>query len=163
MRLLPEKRASLQPTTSVNYVIRRARTQLDTLRDRYTDWYSNPTAQAEAAALWGGGCNEHGIFLQVERETLGNPERGVFAEVRITQAPNGLFAAGYAYRSAMGGGGRCPSVWSQPHATREEARRAAAREAIAGLEAMSDKASDNVRQALLKKLKQMSSQRSLFD
>jgi hypothetical protein len=136
--------------------------QLDALRDRFPDWHRHPEALTEAAALWGGGCNEHGVFLQCERETIGHPERGVFAEVRVAQSPNGLFAAGYAYRCARAGGGVCPSVWSPPHATREEARREAIREAIAGLEGMTETAGDLASRALLKKLQQMSSQRTLF-
>jgi hypothetical protein len=136
--------------------------QLDALRDRYPDWHRNPVAQAEAAALWGGGCNEHGVFLAHERETIGRPESGAFVEVRTAQSPRGLFAAGYAYQCGTGGGGRSPSIWSEPHGTREEARREALGEAIAGLETLTETTADQTRQALLKKLKQLHSQRSLF-
>jgi len=107
--------------------------QISAIQERFPDWLSDDQAHAKAAALWGGGCNEHGIFMNGDREVVAK-HKNAEATVTIAQAPGGLFAAGVHFNSSTHGFGHAPSIWSEPYATREEAKKAGIEEILADLD-----------------------------
>jgi hypothetical protein len=108
--------------------------EIAAIRERFAeDWHRSPQALAAASALWQGGHNEHGVFSGAERETVARSGR-VEAAVSVARSPAGLFACGAHFSSPYYGFGHLPSVWGRPFVSREEARRAAVEELLAGLE-----------------------------
>jgi len=107
--------------------------QVAAIQERFPDWPSDDQAQAEAAACWGGSCNEHGVFMHGEPEVVAK-HKNAEASVTIAETPCGLFAVGVHFNSSTYGFGNAPSIWGEPHATREDARRAAIEEILADLD-----------------------------
>jgi hypothetical protein len=108
--------------------------QIAAIQDRFgDDWHRSPQALAEASALWGGGHNDSGVFTNGEQETVAQSGPAE-ATVTVARSPAGLFAFGVNFVSPASGFGHAPRVWGRPFANREEARRAAIAELLAGLE-----------------------------
>jgi hypothetical protein len=139
------------------------------IRERFGEgWFREPQALAAASAFWQGGHNEYGVFTG-EREVVARSGQ-VEAAVTVARSPAGLFAFGAHFNSPGYGFGHAPSVWGRPFASREEARRAAIEELLAGLEQAEGAGSPGqrsredfrrVRKQLVKQL--WPRQRGLFD
>jgi hypothetical protein len=144
--------------------------EIAAIQERFAeDWDRNQQALAAVSALWQGGHNEHGVFTCGERGTVARSGR-LEAEVTVARSPAGLFACGAHFSSPYFGFGHAPSVWGRPFASREEARRAAVEELLAGLEEAAGACSPGqrsredirrVREQLLAQLRPR--QRGLFD
>jgi len=106
-------------------------TQLTAIQTQHPDWPYND--QAQASALWGGGHNEHGVFMNDEREVVAR-HKNAEASVTIAETPCGLFAVGVHFNSYTYGFGHAPSIWGEPYASCEAARRAGIEEILADLD-----------------------------
>ncbi len=136
---------------------------LDAVRAAYEHWRHSAEALAAAAALWGGGCNDCGVFLGFEAEDVARLGRDCYARVRIAETPCGLYACGIDYRYGAGGGGYAPTVWCRPFETRQEAKQQGVRELVEELEGPHGRPAERGRALLLRRLKQQNCQPSLFD
>lgn len=98
-------------------------------REHAPDHHRSAEAYAAAAALWGGGANEHGSFADAcERVTLAKGPttrwRGV---AHIACAPNGLWAAGIWCDHGSGSSISGPGIWNDTaYRSRADALAAAA-------------------------------------
>jgi hypothetical protein len=115
---------------------------------------------AEAVSLWGGGCNEHGVFCKHERVEVAKLSDGCKAAVLIAQSGNGLFGYGLEYSFGMGGGGCFPSVWREAFGRRDEAKAAGVADLI---EHIGRHPADKRQAKLLRRVKSQGRQRTLFD
>jgi len=105
--------------------------QLAAIKARSPDYWRDFVA--EAAALLGGGANEHGVFMHGQDELVAK-HRNSKAEITVAETPYGLFAVGINFYSSACGFGYAPNIWSEPYATREHARRAGIEEILAYLD-----------------------------
>jgi hypothetical protein len=121
-------------------------------------WWAVPEALAEAISIWGGNCNEHGVFCQHERLEIAKMPHA-HAAVLIAQSGNGLFGYGIDYGYQMGGSHCFPCVWREAFDSRDEAKAAA----VAVLIEQLGKGGDKRQTELLRKVKANGCQRTLFD
>ncbi|SRR6266851_3424593 len=130
----------------------------------HEDWHRSGEALAAAAALWGGGGNACGVFVDSETDEVGSVGRNCYARVRIAKTPCGLYAYGIEIQVGTACFGNAPSVWSQPFETRLAAKNHAIRALIEMLTpAHTRPAAGHQAQLLLSQLKKQLSQQTLFD
>jgi len=106
-------------------------TQLAAIQARSPDYWRDFVA--EASALWGGGANEHGVFMDGQVELVAK-HRNSQAEITVAETPCGLFAVGINFYSSTCSFGYAPNIWDEPYATREEARKAGIKEILSYLD-----------------------------
>ena len=137
--------------------------QIAAIEARTPDAWRDDTCQAEAANLWGGGCNQHGVFMNGERETIARLNGSCRAEIVIAESGNGLFSFGIRYEFGMGGGSVAPSIWREAFGTRTEARRAAITDLIAAIAGHGGGPMTKQQRLLLAEVRKADRQRGLFD
>jgi hypothetical protein len=137
--------------------------QIAAIEERYPDWPRDDQALAEASAAWGGGCNQHGVFMNGERELIARLSGSCKAEIVIAESGNGLFSFGITAEWGMGGCAFAPSVWREPFATRTEARRAAIKELVAAIANHGGGKPTKQQALLLAEVRKADRQRGLFD
>jgi hypothetical protein len=133
------------------------------IMEEYPDFWRVPEALAEAAALWGGGANEQGVFCRYDREVVARLPDGSHAAVLIAQGGNGLFGYGLEYGFGTGGGNVFPSVWREAFGSRADARAAAVADLVQHIGGHPDETADKRRAELLRKVRREGQQRLLFE
>ena len=117
--------------------------QLDDIRARYPEWWNSDEATRELQALWGNpGCNDCGVFTDLERITISLSGHAQWnATVKLAAAPNGWHAFATSYAYPLGGGSSPVSVWNRTaYTTRDEALRSGIEELIRKFEGVRDAA-----------------------
>lgn len=136
---------------------------LAAIRSKYpADWQHSPAALAEAAALWGGGCNAAGVFAEYESDQVARVKDVASAKVLLAQSGKGLWAYGLRYDFSTDGGSFMPSVWREAYASRMDARRTAIEELIALLEERNGTPMERTQRLLLEAVRKADHQRTLF-
>ena len=137
--------------------------QIAAIQARIPDYWRDDACQAEAAALWGGGCNPCGVFTNGERETIAKLNDSCKAEIVIAESGNGLFSFGIRAEWGMGATAVAPSVWREPFGTRTEARRAAIQDLVAAIADHGSGEMTKQQRLLLAEVRKANRQRGLFD
>lgn len=122
--LLPEVRTSA-PLTAAAYNARVA-----DLKASSADWFRDDKAREELAALWGGGCNSFGVFARATEETVARAGKAVVT-VMLATGTCGLWLSSYSAEAGTSGSSSLPSITDTAYDTREAAREAAIRKALA--------------------------------
>ena len=92
-------------------------------------YHVNEQALWDVAALWGIApeherINPHGVFAPID-ETIRVESGRSFAEIKLAQAPSGLWALATDYHLPNSGAGSAPSVWNHfAYFSRNDARSA---------------------------------------
>lgn len=100
------------------------------LRASSADWWRDEKAMAELAALWGRGCNTFGVFADAKEETVARSGKAV-VKVMLATGECGLWLSSYTADAGTSGSSSSPSVTDTAYDTREAAREAALRKALA--------------------------------
>lgn len=127
----PEVRTSAPPAPSMTGPLTAAayNARVAELKAGSPDWWRDEKAMGELAALWGDGCNAFGV-LDAKEETVARAGKAV-AKVMVATGACGLWLSSYSAEAPGSGSSGSPSVTDTAYDTREAAREAAIRKALA--------------------------------
>jgi len=108
------------------------RQPLAEIRQRYgSRYFLNPKATGEAAALWGFACNDAGVVMEREIETIFQFKQ-YSAQVHFARSPKKHYLIGLSARTPISGMSFAPSVWHGIGYHSEEGARLAGIERLHG-------------------------------
>lgn len=87
--------------------------EIQAIKKKYgSKYYFNDVAHKEAAHLWGAECNEHGVVMDWQEETVVKVG-SCYASIKFAETAKGYCLIGLSGQTAISGFGYAPSVWDK--------------------------------------------------